>query len=82
MFQIDHVEVGQEADFMEDGAHFRVRLKEKKLVADEMSATLTVLEVFNGPTLYSGKCPEVGTDLSVGEYKNTGAYAGWTITPS
>lgn len=81
-FQMDRIEAGGEAYYSEDGAHYRVLVKEKRLEGDYMNTTLTILEVYNGPTLHNMKPPEVGSDLFVSEYQGAGAMCGWNIQPA
>ena len=79
LFQGDSFAVGEEAEYQEDGARFRVRVKEKVQSGRDMTLTLTVLEVFNGP-FHGARCPKVGSDISVSEYDGAGINAGWTLS--
>ena len=79
MFQGDLVEVGEERYYCEDGAHIKVRVKEKVVKDDTMTLTLTVLNVVNGP-FHGAASPEVGHDIVVMERENAGIYAGWSIS--
>lgn len=72
------MDVGDEVGYNEDGAYFRVRIKEKAQNGDNMSMTLTVLQVIRGP-FHGAKSPEVGTNFTVSEYKDAGINAGWSI---
>ncbi|MBA3732906.1 hypothetical protein H0W91_00845 [Patescibacteria group bacterium] len=78
MYQSDILEVGDEANYYEDGAHWRVRLKSKVEKGKTMHLTFKVLEVFKAP-FHGGVNPEVGSEINVCEVNGAGVNAGWSI---